>query len=177
MKFPYIPPLSIDEFLKLDSDNITILENKELILKIEKRSLYIFERISQILNLNFSWVTFDTIDLERHKNENNGTFSYNKYKDYISFYSDLEELEHLNKIIDVYYNKFPTKFIYENFENEVLETISKIKKSIEEKKERNKKKRIKEKQNKIERDKIRPEVIASIKSKLTELELSFIDFK
>ena len=30
MKFPYIPPLSIDEFLKLDSDNITILENKEL---------------------------------------------------------------------------------------------------------------------------------------------------
>jgi len=161
--------------MSVTDDSTTIGESNIITDKIIKRSFYVFSKIAELSELKFSWLTFDSIDLEKYDGIGVVGYDYALYKDTFNFYSDLNELEYRNKVIDIFYNKFPSRFIYENFEEEVLSTIEK--QTIDEKKERSLNKRLKAQKKAAERAKIRNEVIASIESKLTPLELSFITFK
>jgi len=177
MVIAYVAPLLKDDYINATADNKTIKESHDIREKIVARSLYVFDKIAELLNLKYNWVAFDTIDLEKYQGADNGEYDYQRYFETFKFYSDIDELEYKNKIIDVYCNQFPSSFIYEEFEDEVLGTAESIKLGIDLKKERADRKRKHDKDKEKERNKIRPEVIASIKSKLSELELSFVDFK
>lgn len=177
MTIAYVPPLTKDEYINAKADFRTIKESNDIVERVVSRSLYVFDKISQLLDLKYRWVTFDTVDLEKFDGKGNGSFDFNNYQELISFYSDIDDLEYRNKVIDIYFNKFPSRFIYEDFEAEVLNNIERIKQEIDRRKEKSARKRDADKKKSKERALIRDEVIASIKSKLTDLELSFIDFK
>lgn len=177
MSIAYVAPLTKDEYINAKADFRTIKESNDILERIISRSIYVFDKIAKLLALKYRWATFDTVDLEKFEGDGFGEFNYNGYQEFVSFYSDIDELEYRNKVIDVYFNKFPSRFIYEDFETEVLNTIKSVKQEIDKRKEKASKKRAADKKKVKERALIRNDVIASIKSKLTALELSFIDFK
>ena len=177
MSIDYVSPLTKDEYINAKADFRTIKESKEIADHIVNRALYVFDKIATLLNLKYTWVVFDIVDLESYQGVDVGHYDYQRYIDTFSFFSDIDDLEYKNKVIDLYFNKFPSKYIYEEFEDEVLGNIESLQLAIDLKKERAERKRKREKDKAKDRNNIRPEVIASIRSKLTELELSFIEFK
>ena len=123
MTVAYVAPLSKDDYMNAKADFKTIKESHEIIERIVARSLYVFDKIAELSDLKYHWVDFDTNDLEPYM----GEYDHERYLDKFKFCSDIAELEYKNKIIDVYFNQFPSKFIYEEFEDEVLGTIESIK--------------------------------------------------
>lgn len=175
MSLPYVAPLDRVVFLTATNELNTIKESKDRMDQIQKRALYVFDKIAEIYDRSYSWVTYDNCNLEIEGSA--GKYDYERYLEEFKFYSDLDDAEYLNRIIPLYYNSFPSRFIYTDFEDEVTAELQEFKNNADKKRQKSKDKREHLKKREIERAKIRPDIIKSITAKLTEEELSFILFK
>lgn len=151
-----------EEFDSLFSIDITKRKYDEIIDRINSQAFEIFKEILTLQNRdykNFYWFDYDNFDPDGP----DGFFDPEKYKENIFFAGDFKQFP-------VYGNYFPTRFLWEDFESEVLKET---KEAIDQQKKENQEK-IKKIQEKEEK---RKKIIESIQSKLTKEELKLIKFK
>lgn len=150
--------ITIEDFEKVKSDNITRKEYKDIISKIDDRFNYI---IRNVMSKRTSWW-----DYLNGRGETDGYFDPECYeKNYnISLDGDFNIPEPYN------YTDFPIRWLWEDFEEEFKSDVENFKKKQELKKQKAKETREKLKVKKVEMKSL-------IQSKLTKEELTFITFK
>jgi len=146
-----------EEFEKLYSDDITKKEYDRIISAIDVR----FVEIMKVINKtkpSSCWFDYDNLDYQGE--ESGGYFDPEYYKEDIGFGGEC-----LN-IPEPYYDSFPTRWLWEDFEDEFKREVETFQKQEKLKKEKEELKKA-EKQN----------LIKQIKSKLTKEEWAIIKFK
>lgn len=171
----HVLPVEQHLYFSAKASHLTIRESQHIIDHIQQRAFYVFDRLAKIYCREYSWVGFDTSNLEQDFDV--GVYDYERYLNQFSFHSDLDDSEYRHAPVTFHFNTFPAKFIYEEFEQDLIAEFDEFKSKIDQKREKSKQKRERDKQNKAARDKIRPAIIKSITAKLTPEELSFIEFK
>lgn len=156
--------LTKEEFDSLYDKNITVYKYDEIISKIDERFEYICDKflIKNYKNGNSPWYDYSNIDITRYDSE--GYFDTAGYKEKIFIRG--ENIDYP----DGYYKSFPTRWLWEDFEEELKETIDKAKKK-EQKEKQKRKTYVEERKKKIEILK------ESIRQKLTPEEFKILKFK
>lgn len=121
-----------------------------ILAKLEARLLYVLETLESETKERFEWFDYDT-----YTDQFRGYFDYEKYKEQIGVYL-LFEVEPKLKLS--YYSQIPLRFIFEDFEQEMKDTIAKEILAVKKAEEH------------IQ------SLVESIKTKLTEEEMSLIRF-
>lgn len=121
-----------------------------VLAKLEGRLLYVLEFLESETKDRFDWFDYDTITPDFR-----GFFDFDKYKEDIGVYINHEVKPSLDLI---YYTKIPFRFLFEDFEQEMKDTIDKARLEFKNEKEH------------------RQALIDSIKSKLTQEEMALIRF-
>lgn len=137
-----------EEFESLSSNDITKIQYDLIILKITKRVEYIIRHIST----TFYWWAFGNADY--YAEGDPGFFDVKDYKEYITVIGEFELKPPYNTCPEI-----PTRWLWEDFEQEFQREFDNYNKEEEERKI---------KLNTLEQ---------SIRSKLTEEELKAISFK
>jgi len=156
--------LTKEEFDSLYDKNITVSRYDEIMSKIDERFGYICDKflIKKYGNGNSPWYDYSNIDITRYDSE--GYFDTVEYRDDIFITGRNIDYP------DGFYNSFPTRWLWEDFEEELKETIEKTKKK-EQKEKQKRKTYVEERKKKIEILK------ESIRQKLTPEEFKILKFK
>jgi hypothetical protein len=160
-----------EQFDKLYDKNILKSEYDYIIDLIDDR----FAEICKIICPKHDRQWFDYGNCSYEGEDSNGYFDIKEYKEYIKIggeYSCIRE-----PYCTKYENAFPTRWLWEDFEEEFLKEVRKFEEETLKRKEQIKEKREKKKQEKIEFAKTKPKFQLIIKSKLTAEELKYIKFK
>jgi len=150
------------EFDCLYHEDIYKREFDIIISKVNDRFIEICRTIITMHNLNRGWFAYGNVDY--HKDGSEGEFDIDEYKEYISIGG-----EYIN-IPEPFCNEIPTRWLWEDFEEEFKKEVEDFKNKKELKKQTTKSKRVELK----ERKSIFKEII---KLKLTKEELKYIIFK
>lgn len=155
----------ISSYDKLDSLNNEIDNIKELIQNYDfsflNRENYIFEVFSNKIDLNF-----ESFDLERYALCDLISFKQYIIKDNYIKYNVInynKSFKFYDKFGKLLTNKYPKRWLFENFEDEFNEGLEKYNEEVENKKEKQKEKKLK-----------LNEISENIKNKLTEEELEVL---
>ena len=150
------------EFDLVYDENISRLSYEKLREKVISRIGYIWNKILEIQGRKLSdWYDFDNGD-----RGNAGEFDENRYSEEVTFYGQFESLKYESS----FSHGFPTRFLWEDFEDEVMETDKREKGEDEQRRVNAKLKMESRKKRLLELRKV-------IESKLTKEELSAINFK
>ncbi len=166
MKTPLVPKIDKKEFDFLFSDEISKKKYDEIISKIENRTNYIVRKFST----KCEWWDFDNLGYESEKA---GYFNPESYKEYIGYSGELSVpslFEYCEEFPTNNCPEFPTRWLWEDFEKEIEDKMSRAAGKKEEIKNRQKQKRLDRKQKLIS-------LKESITSKLSKEELKAIKFK
>lgn len=157
-----------EEFYSLYSEDISKKSYDNIIIKINHRVDEVWRDILNIQGIKLDWYDYDNGGGRDNDGDPiNGNFVPELYEEDIGFTGEWSGNVDYDK---PYNNYIPTKFLWEDYEEKVLEDIKSYKENKERKKIENTAKRLELK----ERRKV---MIESIKSKLTKEELRFIKFK
>lgn len=153
-----------DYFLAIFNEDITVRQRKEIIRLMEQRMEYIMRTLFELNGGTVYWYDFDN-----NCEESDGHFDPDRYRLTVNFTGDWKTGKHI--VTDHIENQeFPTRWFYEDFEEEVV-------KSLAEKKDKVEQKRLTVQQKKEVKQQRAKEVKARIVGKLTPEELSYIKFK
>ena len=153
-----------EEFDSLYSDDITKKQYNYIISKIDKRFGEIVYFMAGNKRKNHHWFDYSNGD---SRAEIDGYFDPIDYKEYISINDYFPSLPEPYYSLDY---SIPTRWLYEDFEEEFTREVEECKVKVEEKKKKAKEKREALKIKKTE-------MKEQIKAKLTPEELKFIKFK
>lgn len=170
-----------EEFLKLKSDDTPIGQYRSIMERIVDRCNFIVRRIAELQSIDVEWWDFDNLNQE---NEMVGKFDVDDYMINVAFDGHFVRTTTVLSNDSLPYafirddnrndeNSFPTAWIWtENavWEKQVEETRKGYAEAIEAK-------RIKEAEKREKKKTRKDQAIASIKSKLTPEELSYIKWK
>lgn len=157
-----MPKITQEQFKSLYSDDITKKEYDRIIGLIDDRFAEICDKFVIRKPSKASW--YDYGNVEYDVEDSRGYFDPQSYN---------ETIEIGGEWIDPpqgYDHSIPTRWLWEDFETELAETIAAAVKAAEEAKN-------KKKEQKIEKDKRKQKLQESILLKLTEEELKIISFK
>lgn len=168
-----------EEFLKLKSDDTPIGQYRSIMDRVTYRCDFIVRRIAELQSIEVEWWDFD--NLPENRDDGTGEFDVQSYSDEVTFCGEFRSTEKKTSRLpyafindeDNYENHFPTEWIWtENavWEKQVEETRRGYAEAIEAK-------RIKEAEKREKKKTRKDAAIASIKSKLTPEELSYIKWK
>ncbi len=152
------------EFNMLYDENITKKRYEEIILKINNRFNYICSKFIIKTNRHQSWYDYSNTGQSHMDFETDGYFDPHMYTESIAI--EGEDIE----FPPGYDNQIPTRWLWEDFEDELKQTI------IKHKKEEQKKKNQQKKRHKAH-EKERVILEQGIRKKLTPEELKIIRFK
>jgi hypothetical protein len=138
--------LTKEEYYSLFSDSITKKEYDRILEKIDKRFFEIIEYIFKVQGKKFEWCDYNNGD---SRAEIDGWFDPERYETNISYEAGRRGPEPFDE-------SFPTKWLFEEFEEEFYKEIKQFNDSIFEENEK---------------------LIESIKAKLTREELKVVKFK
>lgn len=148
-----------EEFLKLYSKNISKKDHDEISNKIDQR----FSEIVNFIQPNHKWFDYGNCDYDSE--QSGGWFDQDEYKEEIKVGGVINLPGPFS--ID---NSIPTRYLWEDFKEDVVKQKEKYKIEKLQKKEKDKNKREERKQNLLR-------LQAIIKTKLTPEELKAITFK
>lgn len=119
-------PLSKKEVEKLNDENITIKEQKEILKKIDERLNYIVLKIAEVFGRQIEWFDYDN-----GYQQINGKFDPRGYG--ITIYLDGQYNNLIYKGVEIENYNFciPTEFLYENFEEQIKNEFDEITKKID----------------------------------------------
>ncbi len=167
-----------EEFLKLKNDNTPIGQYRSIMERIVDRCNFIVRRIAELQSIEVEWWDFDNLPGDR--DDGTGEFDVKAYSDEVTFCGEFRNTKKTSRLPyafindeDNYEDHFPTEWIWtENsvWEKRVEETRRGYAEAIEAK-------RIKEEEKNSKKKTRKDAAIASIKSKLTPEELSYIKWK
>lgn len=156
-----VAPLNKAILDELDSDGIRKKRYEAILSAIDERFDYIINRAMEILERKNEWYAYSNAP---EGEDEGGEFDLNEYRTHIEFIGDIR-----GNTYGLYVDSIPTKWLFEDFEEALAAEFKNAKaKDAHEK--------ATAAQKAQERKQRRPAVIASIKSKLTEEELSFVSF-
>lgn len=163
----FVEPLDATVMRLVIEGKITVAELKTLRHSIADRLNYVIRKIADITEYDLDWWDFDNLNEEA---ETNGFFDVDRHTDFVSVVIAGKPTRYKDKVFDVYQEKVPFDFVWMNFEDIVTKQYKHFKDEIdaalkleEEKKQKNNAKFL--------------SIIESVKSKLSEEELSYITFK
>lgn len=116
--------ITIADFQKLLNNQCSTQEYKRIQQEIDCRFSYIVRKLEKQLNWNVIWFDYENEDMIEGE-VIKGFFDILKYKEYIYFKGEIikdNEYENFK-----YNSKFPTKWLYENFEHSLEENVKKYK--------------------------------------------------
>jgi hypothetical protein len=175
--------LTKEEFEKLFSDEITVKEKKVLTEKVLDRIQNIVEKTAKLFNFKVEWYDFDNGDADA---EIDGYFDVDRYQNVIDFegrflvddktkenyFDSSYVIESKDFHLNGYRFSIPSDWLHENVDEKLLETFNNIQNDWKSKQEKAEAKRASAKARALKA----PEIMASIRSKLTPEELSYITF-
>ena len=116
--------ITIADFQKLLNNQCSTQEYKRIQQEIDCRFSYIVRKLEKQLNWNVIWFDYENEDMIEGE-VIKGFFDILKYKNYIYFKGEIikdNEYENFK-----YNSKFPTKWLYEDFERSLEEDVKKYK--------------------------------------------------
>lgn len=155
-----------EQFDRLLADDLMVKEKDFILSLIDKRFGYIMKVVQPNI-INMGW--FDYANCNYEGEESGGYFDIDKYLDTIPVGGEGVKLPSPYSG-DIGENWFPTRWLWEDFEEE-------FKAEVKLEKERKKQERLIKKDKREKRNKEKSIAIKSIKEKLTEKELEFVKFK
>lgn len=165
-KLEIIPVLNKNEIQKIINGEATIAEFNELNPLISNRANYVVRKIIEISNLRLDWWDFDNLN---QYSEENGFFDPVKYKNDVEIVLNFSGESHKKQIFDIYLESFPVEFLWEDFEDVVIDKFNYFKRKIDEHELSTAQRVIKEKE-KLQ------QIIESVRAKITPEELAYIQF-
>lgn len=151
-----------EQFERIYYDLITVAELNDTVAAIDKRFSQIMDHIIYNKKHHCQWYDYDNCDYDSE--DSHGSFDKERYKDDILFGG-----ENL-KVPEPYQESFPTRWLWEDFEEEFAREVEKaLQENLRVKKQ------TQEKYAKRKADK--QALIETIKSKLTPEELKLVKFK
>lgn len=167
----YFPPISKAEFDSLGTEENSVKEQKRIIDLIDKRLGYVYPYLCSLTGNKLEWFDFDNAPECKNGDPERGEFDYKLYSENIKLIRSIEYLLYKDQSLSLYDDSIPTKFMYEEIdENEIKQLIQDEKDSIDKKIQEKNAKKVAVKTH-------RESLIASIQSKLTKEELAIIEFK
>jgi len=145
------------------SGTLTVKEQNKILEKVSDRCDYIVRKAFEIQGLIVHWWDFDN---EGGKDGSSGYFDPEQYEE--EFYITGDFGGHTSDCI--YLNVFPTKWLWNDFEDELIKEIESQRKSILSEK-------IKQKAKNVERKQKKDKLIESALSKLTSEEIKALGIK
>jgi len=142
MKIDYVEKLDKALMDKVFNGSLTVKEFSAIEEKIDNRFFYVLKKIMEIQGVNVKWVDYAN---EGGKDGSQGYFDPVWYREAIDFTGEFEGLYSKDKC---YLESFPTRFLWEDFEEQVTKEYKDHKNQIEQKKIDDKKKRIERKEQK-----------------------------
>ncbi len=164
---PFVAPLDANVIRNVIDGNLTIAEMKKLRPQIENRLNYVVRKIAEITDYDLSWWDFSNLNEDAEKN---GFFDPEVHTDSVSIVISGHPSRYKDNLFDMYMDNIPFDFVYIDFEDIVIKQYESFKNKIDTAIYDT----AKEKEFK---DKKLHEIIESVKSKLTEEEMSYICFK
>jgi hypothetical protein len=143
-----------ETFRRLYSPDITQAEHRRILAKIDSRFCEIVASLASL----------GTCDQKMWYDYSCGIFNPVEYEEHVEFTGEFINFP------EPYSSCFPTRWLWEDHEEEMLSEIERLRKKQEDKKKR-------QKALVIDRKRRRSDLIESVKKKLTAEELSVISFK
>lgn len=161
MNTSYVAPLDVAEFSKVFTPNEISKANYDIVVaQVSARFSYVFETLMEMQGRKYDWYDFENEAGEYSP----GYFDPVEYKENISFTGSIKR-----SVDDLYYDSFPTKWLTNNFEAELLQEIEKAKQAIKDSE-------FKKKEAANKKIEIKNKMQSQIKSKLSKEELAYIKF-
>lgn len=155
-----------DAFFSIFDDSISVKRQNEIKAMISDRFQYIMETLFQLNAVEFSWYDFDNEAGE----DNPGHFDPMDYREETDFTGEWNSAPSGFESPELDNCTFPNTWYYEDFEQSVIDELTRQK----DEKERKAQER---KRRKEQAEKRGAELIASIKAKLTEEEVLYLKHK
>lgn len=155
------------EVRRILSGKCSISEFKAIKPALENRMNYIVRKIVELSNLSLDWWDFDNLG---EGEEDRGFFDPVEYTDFVGIVRQCEGTSYKKMCFDKYEKEIPVLFLWTDFEEYVAKEFEDFKTHIDVN-------FINASNKKVEIQQELDAIIASVKSKLTPEELSYIQFK
>ena len=164
-KYSLKTPLNKELFIQFLNDEMTVKQVKSFTEDLTKRFYYIVHTIAQLTGRTIDWFDYDNEGGEY----NPGVFDTEVYRDCVGYLGEFSNKKDMKVRFEDYDDSFPTRWFYNNFEDELKSEQSAF---FKEEEEKNNEKNAKLLKNKQDFTKIQN----SIKAKLTKEEMAYIRF-
>jgi hypothetical protein len=158
----FVAPLTQEEVASLGSDDITKKTFDAILEKIDLRFSYVFEKSMELMGRHFDWYDFENVG---ESEDDRGVFDPDDYAEEIAFTGKFATPKDT-----LYPDYFPTRWLWENFEDALVAEIATHAQKVANAKEK------KAQADKAAKEK-RDAMVKQIKGNLTKEELTYVTFK